>query len=383
MRKELIYNIEKFLNKLSFTIYTKNRLKEILLRYEDCRIKNSNHYEFKIEEIDKQKFYKHLIGFIDGDGSLRSGKRVGHKKGLFRFVPNMVIKLHKCDKNYLELIARVLDLGDKNIHIVKMKNDIQINFSMSSKSDMEFFMYIIDNYQLFLTQKKVRDYLLIKKLYEYLDSTKLIIHDLLWVEKGLNIIKDLNTYNNLQLVPAPRGSADDKFLNYILENINIEYIIGFIEAEGSFVLHEQKSKNHIHCSFEITQNKENGLILKGILNFIKNYNDPLIIEKDIKITTKGIIEDKGKSRKSILNRMVLTNNELLLNKIIPLMVSSDFYTKKQINLVYWIFGVIICNNLKDYEECVNLYLKIKEVINTNSTDLLDLNEILIIINKYL
>lgn len=65
------------------------------------------------------------------------------------------------------------------------------------------------------------------------------------------------------------------------------------------------------------------------------------------------------------------------------MISKDFYSKKQINLIYWIFGVIICKDLKHSDECLNLYFKIKEVINTNSTDLLDLNEILKIINKYL
>lgn len=333
-----------------------------------------------MEKIKDIEFNKHLIGFLDGDGILRSGQRIGHKKGLFRFAPNMGLDVIIYDLNYLKLIKEMLLLpsvpaprggADKKIYISKNKATLLL----SSKEELELLMEILDNSQSFITQKRVRDYKLLKKLLDYLDSTKLNKKDEIWRDKGLEIIKDLNTFNNLP--------SDDKTLNNIKKMLSLDYIIGFIEAEGSFILHYNTKKNNIFNSFEITQNKANDLILWGILDFIKKYNNPLIIKDNVEIKTKGIVMDNSKSRKQSLSRLTLTNNDVLYSKIMPLMISKDFYTKKQINLVYWIFGVIICKDLKHSDECVNLYLKIKEVINTNNIDLLDLNEILIILNKYL
>ena len=227
----------------------------------------------------------------------------------------------------------------------------------------------------FLSQKRSRDLKLLKNLLVYINKTKLIRHDITWLEKGMEIIKDLNTYNNIP--------NDVKDLEYIKDNLTIEYIIGFIEAEGSFILHYNTKKDYIFNSFEITQLVVNNFILWGILDFIKNFNNPLIISKNIEINTKGIVEDKSKSRKQSLSRLTLTNNEVLFNKIIPLMLSSNFYTKKQIYLVYWIFGVIISYKLKDIDECRNLYFKLKIANNNHDYELLNLNEILDILNKYL
>lgn len=371
--KILIMNIDKLLSKLNWTSFIKERFKKLLIQYEYCRNNKILHYPVDLENIDLKRYYLSFIGFMDGDGSIKSGKRVGHIKGIYRFAPNFTLKIHQVDTPFLELIIRVLDLSNKSIYISTDKNGAYI--TISKQKDIKLVMDIIDNNQVFLTQKKARDYLLFKKLLLYIDETQLITHDIIWVEKGLEIIKDLNTYNNLP--------SDEKTLNNIKKNLSIDYILGFIEAEGSLILHYNTKKENIFNSFEITQNKANNFILLGILDFIKEYNNPLIIKENVEIKSKGIVEDKSKSRKQTLSRLTLTNNDVLFNKIIPLMMSSNLYSKMQINLIYWIFGVIICKDLKSYDECKNLYLKIKEVINSNSTDLLDLNEILIILNKYL
>ncbi len=369
--KILIMNIDKLMSKLNWTSFVKERFKKLLIQYEYCRNNKILHYPVDLENLDLKKYYLSFIGFMDGDGSIKSGKRVGHIKGIYRFAPNFTLKIHEVDKPYLELIIKVFDLSNKSIYVDKNGAYITI----SKQKDIKLVMDIIDNNQEFLTQKKARDYLLFKKLLLYINKTQLITHNTIWVEKGLEIIKDLNTYNNLP--------SDEETLNNIKKYLSWDYILGFIEAEGSVILHYNTKKNYIFNSFEITQNKANNLILWGILDFIKEYNNPLIIKENVEIQTKGVVEDKSKSRKQTLSRLTLTNNDVLFNKIIPLMLSSDLYSKMQINLIYWIFGVIICKELRSSEECVNLYLKIKEVINSNSTNLLDLNEILIILNKYL
>lgn len=370
MNKELYQNIDLFINKLSFTSYIKERFKILLIRYEYCRLNKLYHYPLIID--DKIKFNKHLVGFLDGDGTIRSGKRVGKNANRFRFAPNITLELIFNDLNYLNLIKKELLLENKKIYV---KNEKKVTLIFGNKKELELIMNIIDNNQSFLSQRRSRDYLLFKKLINYINNTELITHDLTWLNKGLEILKDFNTYNNL--------SSNENILNDIKKKLSIDYIIGFIEAEGSFVLHYNTKKNYIFNSFEITQNKANNLILWAILEYIKEYNDPLIIKENVEIKTKGIVEDNSVSRKQTLSRLTLTNNDVLFNKIIPLMLSSDFYSKKQINLIYWIFGVIICKNLKNHEECVNLYFEIKNVINTNNNELLDLNKILIILNKFL
>lgn len=372
MNKSLLKKIDIFLNKVEFTEYVKLQLKELLLRYEYCQKKRILHYPYNLTEIKVNEFNKHLIGFLDGDGILRSGQRIGHKKGLYRFAPNIGLDLIKYDLDYLKLIKKMLNLSeDKKIY----STDNKVTLLLSSKKELEIIMNILDNDQPFISQKRTRDYKLLKKLLEYLDFTKLNKKDEIWKDKGLEIIKDLNTFNNL--------SSDEDMLNHLKNNINLDYILGFIEAEGSFILHYNTKKDNIFNSFEITQNKVNDLILWEILNFIKKNNNPLIIKENVEIKTKGIVEDKSKSRKQPLSRLILTNNEVLFYKIIPLMVSKNFYTKKQINLVYWIFGVIICYKLKNIDECKDLYFKLKEKINSNNNELLDLNVILDILNKYL
>lgn len=365
-------NIERFVNKLDYSITIKNKLGELLNRYNYCESNNLLHYPIKMEDINKNEFNRHLIGFLDGDGILRSGKRKGHRKGYYRFAPNMGLKLHEEDSDYLYLIISYLDLKKKTLSKEDITNKI---LNISSVEDLSKIMYILDNHQPFISKKRSRDYRLFKELIKYLEETKLIAHNEEWLKKGIDIIKDLNTYNNL-----PSG---EKVLQEIKDNLTWDYILGFIEAEGSLIMHYNTQKNYIFNSFEITQNKANGLILEGILDFIKNYNDNLIINKDIEIKTKGIVEDNSKTRKNLLNRLTLTNNEVLYYKIIPLLVHKNLYSKMQINLIYFIFGVIICKDLKEYDECVKLYLEIKDVINTHDTKLLDLNYILTILNKYL
>lgn len=373
MENMLNKNIEKFISKLDYTTNTKKNLYELLKRYDYCESNNIRNYPIEKKDINVNEFNKHFIGFMDGDGCIRSGKRKGHKKGLYRFAPNLVLELHVNDVEYIKLIIKILGLSDKNLHININRDSVSLN--VSSINDLKIIMNIIDNDQLFISQKKSRDYILLKNLLNYLDRTKLIVHNEEWLNKGIEIIKDLNTYNNLL--------SDENKLQEIKDNLTWDYILGFIEAEGSLVMHYNLKKENIFNSFEITQNKSNGLILEGILDYINNFNNSLIINKDIKIETKGIVEDNSKSRKNTLNRLILTNNEVLYYKIVPLLIQKNLYSKMQINLIYFIFGVIICKDLKKEEECVKLYLEIKERINTHNAKLLDLNYILTILNKYL
>ncbi len=361
-------------NNQDMTFLIKERLYKILLRYEYCRLNKKLHYPVNINEIDLNEFNKHLIGFIEGDGSIKSGKRQGHKKGLYRFSPNMSIKLHSVDIPYLKLIIILLNLDTIKPYLYPENIQKATSITISKESQLSCLFNIVESNQNFLTQKKRRDYKEIKDLLNYISSTKLIKHDLDWLSKGEELIKNLNTYKDL-------NQDKEEYLKLISKDITWEYILGFIEAEGSLVLHYNKIKDNIWCTFEITQTKSNGLILYAILDFIKNFNDPLIIKQNVELKTKGILEDKGKSRKEILNRLVLISNDYLYYKLIPLMLSKDLYTKMQINLVYFILGVIILKYNKKDLKCRELYFKLKKNMNINNPqEWISLEEILDVLN---
>lgn len=60
----------------------------------------------------------------------------------------------------------------------------------------------------------------------------------------------------------------------------------------------------------------------------------------------------------------------------------------QTNLVYWIFGVIICKYLKDIKECRDLYFKLKKkllilILLIIYIYMIPLEEILLILYKYI
>jgi hypothetical protein len=172
---ELLLKIDKFVNKLNLTIEIQKRLKELLIQYEYCRYNSILNYPIDIQKINKNEFNKHLVGFIDGDGSLKSGKRKGSRPGLYRFVPNIVIDLHSCDKEYLNLILEVLELNKSKVFESKTKNSCSI--SISSEKDIDTFIKYIDNNQLLLSEKRNRDYKLFKELVNYNKGTKLITHN--------------------------------------------------------------------------------------------------------------------------------------------------------------------------------------------------------------
>lgn len=62
----------------------------------------------------------------------------------------------------------------------------------------------------------MRDLQIMKDLLEYLDKTKNEQYNINWLSRGELLIKDLNTYNNLE--------SNESILNYIKSNINKDYI---------------------------------------------------------------------------------------------------------------------------------------------------------------
>lgn len=251
--------IEKLLSKLDMTPLMKERLSLALIKYEYCRENKLSSYDYTLEEINKEEFNRHLVGFIDGDGYIKTGKRTGHKEGLYRIVPNITIELSIKDDRYLNLIIKELFSGKKKLHY-RTGNSI-VMLHISSKEELNMVMKLIDENNGLISSKKSKDYDKFKKLLSYLNKTKQETHGEAWLEKGMEFWLNKDKLSG-------RETREEE-LDLINNNLTLDYILGFIEAQGVLSLHHEKRKGSIYSSFGITQNKENDLILYGILEFIK------------------------------------------------------------------------------------------------------------------
>lgn len=246
----LLKEIEVLLSKLDMTPLIKDRLRLALIRYEYCRLNKLSSYNYSLEEINDEEFNNHLVGFIDGDGYIKTGKRTGHKKGLYRLVPNITIELSIKDDLYLNLIISKIFSGKKKLHY-RTDNSIVMLY-ISSKEELNIVMKLIDENNGLLSEKKSKEYIKLKKLLSYLDKTKQEIHGEAWLEKGMKY-----WLNKEKLLG--RETREEE-LDLINNNLTLDYVLGYIEAEGSLNLHDERIKGRIYSSFEITQNKENDLI---------------------------------------------------------------------------------------------------------------------------
>ena len=365
--KVLLMNVESFVDSMEMTSLIKEELLAKLIKYEYCRENNLNSFDYNTKDLKDNEFNSHLVGFIDGDGYIKTGKRVGHKKGYYRIVPHITIELSNKNERYLNLIIKKIFLENKKVHN-RIDRSIAV-IDIRSKEELNKIMGIIDGNNGFISEKKSKDYIKFKELLNYLDITKEELHGEAWVNKGMEIWSE-------NIILEDRETRE-KGLNYINKNLTINYLLGFIEAKGLLKLQKQNANKYMN-SFEL-KSTDNDLILDGILEFIKNYKDPLYIVKDIDLGDQKV--SLKKSKKNVWSSLLIDNEDILYYKIIPMLLSTNMYTKMELNLVNFILGVVICKYLKDIPECKKLYIKIKDSITNN--ELLNLNEVLLVLNKYL
>lgn len=188
-------------------------------------------------------FHKWLVGFTDGDGSFHIKKQ----GSVLTFV--LGFHLIKDDIICIQNIKEGLKL-EENIQI-RPKSVILIMNKQSVIIDKV--IPIFDNYP--LITKKGNVYNLWKEsFFNYINKSQ--NKEELW-----DIKYKLNDYKFLQLLPD--------ILNF--NHISTEYIVGFLEAEGSFVL----SKNRNACEIYISQHQNSIYLLIAIKKYIVNNWKPI------------------------------------------------------------------------------------------------------------
>lgn len=198
-----------------------------------------------VRDPKDDSFKKWLVGFTDGDGTFIIYKT--------RNTYSLAYKLgqNKYNKRILYYIKKNIGVG--SVH--EEKNTKMAQYSVYSREKIgKYILPIFDKYPLLTS--KYYDYEKFKKVYYILEDINLSI-----IEKN-KLIEDI-----IEL------KINDNYISPVwynnINNTNIiskEWLIGFIEAEGSFII-TKNGKNYVH-KFSICQKRDKHLLktIKLILN---------------------------------------------------------------------------------------------------------------------
>jgi LAGLIDADG endonuclease len=234
--------------------------------------KNENNFNFE----------KWLVGFVDGDGSFVIYKTKNTYSLAFK------IGQHKYNKRILYYIKKNVGIGN----VSEERNGNMAQYSVYSKEKLKnYIMPIFDKYP--LLTRKYFDYIKFKEAFNILESG-----DLSFKEKTRLIEKLIISKSNENFINPVWSKLTSK--DNINEIINKEWLIGFIEAEGSFYISKnmlnytyyfgicQKNDKHLldgirivlsintniyyskrdNCHYLQTKNKK---CLKNIIDFVDGY----------------------------------------------------------------------------------------------------------------
>ena len=190
-----------------------------------------------------------FIGVLDGDGYIEIGPQKQYSKNP-NYQPKstirsrIVLRLHKRDKELLELFKNTLKIG--KIDELKTKNQYRLIISKTEIVNV-IYPFLINNNIEFLVFNRRRQFFLLKYIIE-----NNIKH---WEDVDLNKIDRLFNKKNKKF----------EFVDIIKLPYFNNWLVGFTMAEGSFHI---KAKGYAHYSI-VQSGIENSQIIKAIHYFIK------------------------------------------------------------------------------------------------------------------
>lgn len=208
--------------------------------------------ENKRGKLEKSWFYQWLVGFTDGDGCFNIYTNLNSKKISFTF------KISQKSNNIQVLHYIKKELGVGSIRTDKTN---MAHFLIRDKKSLQLIISIFDQYPP-LTSKEY-DYILFKRALDLSNNNNFS------QEEKINMI------NNFSPISTDYISSNWK-LNK--NPITLPWLVGFIEAEGSFYL-TLKSENRLVHGFGITQ-KRDKIVLLGIQEIFK-------IRANVRYNSKG------------------------------------------------------------------------------------------------
>lgn len=272
---------------------------EILLSYESKEDIKNHIIKNKINK----EFIDWVVGFIDAEGCFS----IFNDDGSFRF--KLAMNLHSDDVNVLWEIRDTFNIGNVNCYEEK-------KFATWAVYDEKELLYIIsffDNHH--LQSKKYVDYKVFKKFLmrriylknNSLNLTSSKISTILWKE----FEKYSPFYNSTNYILEENELANDRIVN-----INSNWIVGFVEGEGTFGI------KTVNPYFQVGQNKISENVLMGIDEFFNNYL------KDRNITF-------GFHQTGEVKVKMSADTDSLWNIILPFFEEHTMRTKKIEDFILW------------------------------------------------
>ena len=252
--------------------------------------KDSPRYSFN----NKNTFYlnpDYLTGFVDGEGcfSLSIFKEDRSLTG-WQVKPIFSISLHNKDIKLLEAIQRTFKTGKIYKHGVD-----SMQYRVSSLKNLQIITDHFDSYPL-ISQKRA-DYLLFKQAIAIIKNKEHLsiegVLKLVGIKATLNwglSDKFKESFPTAKAVVRP--SVRYNTLNVKIKNLN--WIRGFIDAEGSFQVITQNNRN-VSLRFSLTQHIKDEELLKDIITYLncgRYYKSPGRNEGQYLVTIFSDINDK-------------------------------------------------------------------------------------------
>lgn len=257
---------------------------------------------------EKHSFFQWFSGFVDGEGSFAiSCSSQGIWRWLFR------IRVHLDDLPTLQYIQAVLGVGRINID-----GSSCVYVVDSWDSIVSVIIPLFKKYSL-ITIKRLDfdDWVIAAQLSMQANTRKLTgIHfdTVLGLQSGMNSTRIL-ACNGTSYIPS----------------INAQWLLGFIEAEGTFGL------KYLNPYFQIAQHVRSVEVLNAISVYLATLSMPSTSPIDLSPITMSTVVNK----KTNVQTNTITGIDSLYFLLLPFLLSMQFVTRKSTDFYLWAFVVIL------------------------------------------
>lgn len=304
-------------------------------------ITENNLYITNIEKKESQnnsEFLEWFVGFIDGEGCFLIEIEI--KKKVVKF--NLRINLHIDDLGVLVKIKENLGIGE--IYLVENKN--QAYWRVIKLNEIqEVIIPIFDKYPL-LTIKSLN--------YQYFKQALNIKLNAGYKQK----LSDTQFENIKQIKSKMNLNLDSKEIykwnhtNGLCNKISPYWLLGFIEAEGSFTYRDNRP------IFSISQDRVSEAVFHLISTYLEETLSDLIPTK--LVDTKRLKVNIIKTEKVI--NLKISSIDTLIYLLIPFLFSMKFQSRKEIDFKLW--AAIVILYYKGYGQIEkNLILNLINILN--------------------